>query len=178
MKIDQVMGVIFLVVAGGILAYVVIDCIITIVDNPIGTNTTLRTSVERLCLSICLYQYTSIYSLERLKDVANTTDFWMKGNNLSNKIAELSFKSSDGKQVTIWNRSIESSKNLSQSKMFQIVHFINSNTSVNFCHTLKLSAMPFRTRKAMIRAVNDITLVVHLTGQLIRSQSYYTESLM
>ena len=96
------------------------------------------------------------------------------GNNLSNKIAEMSVKKSGGAWVTLWNRSLpDSSLAQQRSNLFQVANLINGDNAVDFCHTVDLSALAYRIDQVLIRAVDDITLVVHLAGQLFRSPAYY-----
>ena len=128
----------FLIVAGGILIYIFVDCSITLNDNSIGTSTTLKTTLEGLSLSICLSQRTSMYN-DNSKDVANTIDFWMEGNNLSRKIDELSVKSTNGDWINIWNRNTGSVTIPLQQQIFQSVNVIKNDVAVDFCHTVDLS---------------------------------------
>ena len=173
------MTAIFLVAASGILVYILIDCITTLLDNPIGTSTMFETSLTGLSLSVCLPQYTSNSNYNSISgnhyftDVSSTTDFWTKGNNLSRKIADFSVKSEGGDWFTLWNRSLDLYPSSSVIEPFQSVNFINSDMAVNFCHTVDLSALPYRINQVMIRAVDDVMLVVHLAGQLLRSKNYY-----
>ena len=107
------------------------------------------------------------------KDVANTIDFWMEGNNLSRKIDELSLKSTNGDWINIWNRNTGSVTIPLQQQIVQGVNVIKNDVAVDFCHTVDLSGLPFRISQVLIRAVTDVTLFIHLNGQLFKSQSYY-----
>ena len=171
----QVMTIIFLVVAGGTLAYIFFDCIINLTNRPTGTSTMTKTNLIGLSLSVCLSHYTSIYNLKSnssenmFTDVANTTDFWIKGNNLSSKIAELIVKNRDGEWVSIWDRSMGSVINPTQPNLFQSVNVIKNDVAVDFCHSFELSGLPYSVSQILIRAVDDVTLFIHLSGQLYRS---------
>jgi hypothetical protein len=60
-----------------------------------------------------------------------------------------------------------------QLEWFQITNVISSNATVDFCHSIDLSLLPWKTKQVMIKVVDDITLVFHLAGQLTSSQSFY-----
>ena len=172
-QLTPVLTVLVIVAAGGVLIYILMDCVTQLVDKPIGTSTMLRTSLTGLSLSVCLPRFTYIFNVNAHKDVANTTDFWARGNNLSNKVAELSVRRSEGGDwVTLWNRT-GSAANTSQLSLFQVVNVIRSTTAVYFCHSLDLSALPYRISQVLIRAVDDVALFVHLAGQLLKSQGFY-----
>jgi hypothetical protein len=163
----------FLMISSGILIYILIDCITTLVENPIGTSTLLTSAIPAgLSLSICLPRYTSAYDPtgnRRLTDVANTTDFWVGGTNLSNKIADLSIMGSDGGILARWNRT-QPARN---SSLFNIINMMSDDTVVEFCHSVDLSTLPGRVSRLQLRAVNDVTLAVHLAGQLLATEAKY-----
>ena len=162
---------VFMVVAGVVLAYILVDCITTLATNPIETSTSLRTRPSGLSLSVCLPQFTSLLNVDR----ANTTEFWARGNNLSNRIAELSVRGSGTEWVSLWNRSLPEGSALGRVQLnrFQAVNIISSERLVHFCHTLDLTGLPYAVSQVLVRAVNDVILVIHLAGQLLQSHSYY-----
>ena len=169
----RALTVLFLVVASGVLIYILVDCITILLNNPIATSTELRSALSGLSLSICWPQYTYNKTDQIYTDLAANGYFWTRGNNLSNKIAELSVKRSDGQWVMLWNRSLGSDISTLQPSLFEIVNIINSDIAVDFCHTVDLSALPFQISQVLIKAVDDITLVLHLAGQLLRSRTFY-----
>ena len=171
----QALTVLFLVVAGGVLIYILIDCITILLNNPIATSTELRTAQSGLSLSICWPQYTSIYdkNIFLFNDLAISGNYWTRGNNLSNKIEELSVRKSNGEWSMLWNRSMVSDVNQLPPNLFKIINLINSDTAVDFCHTVDLSSLPYQISQVLVRSVDDISLAIHLAGQLLNSQSYY-----
>ena len=181
MKLDNlrcILKVIFFLLAGGVLIYILMDCFTKLLNKPLGTSSMIKTSLAGgLSLSVCLPQLSSNYIpnspiyANPFKDLANTTDFWMRGNNLSNKIAELSVKQLGDEWVTLWNRSKVS--DALQHKLFTSANIINNDIAVDFCHTIDLSSLPYSISQVQIKAIDDITLVLHLAGQLLRSQNYY-----
>jgi Amiloride-sensitive sodium channel len=161
----------------GILFYILIDCVVTWTNSPVETSTTLTPNINGVGLSICLPQYTSISQTDAVnsqtyKDVANTSEFWIRGASLSSKIVKMSVKKIDGDRVTIWNNDLNASPNQSAPSLFKNI-IILGDLSVNFCHFFDISTLPFLINEVMINVVNDVTLVFHLAGQLLRSQSYY-----
>jgi len=178
-NLTYIMKVIFLIAAFGVLVYVLTDSIIMLLGNPVATSTKLRPTMPGISLSICLPQYTSkpsqtfTSSLNSHEDVARTEAFWIRGNNLSNKISELSIKKMNGEVVTLWNRSVEAVSSSLQNNKFKIVNLINSDMAVDFCHTLDLSALSYEFSEIIVKAVNDIKLGIHLAGQLLQCQSFY-----
>jgi hypothetical protein len=178
-KISKVMTkwwkVLFLLSSIGALIYIFVNCILTLVDNPVGTSTVLTRSINSgISLSVCLSKLTSLYDRDNLKfiDVANTTGFWETGNNLSNKISSLSISGFDGAVLTLWNKSQVPIPELQH--LFSNFNIISSNQTIDFCHTIELSALPIRVRNVQVRAVNDITLIIHLAGQLFASHLKYS----
>jgi hypothetical protein len=167
----------YILISSGILAYIFIDCITNLVLNPVGSNTLLKSSiVQGLSLSICLPQYTSVPSQNlagRYIDKANSTAFWVYGNNLSNKISDLSVITQKGDVIPIWNVS-QYTTSTQETKLFRIFNIVSSDLSVDFCHTMDLSTLPVQMNGLRVRAVNDIELVVHLAGQLLAYQNKYS----
>jgi hypothetical protein len=170
-KLFTVMKVLFLLLSVGILIYTLVLCISTLLENPIGTNTLLSTTINGFSLSVCLAQFTEakIDKYDTRIDIANLTEFWSRGNNLSSKIAELSVRKQDNEIITLWNRSME----WQQLDLFKITNTIRSPATVDFCHTIDLSLLPYQIKQILIHSVNDTTLVFHLAGQLLSSQSFY-----
>jgi hypothetical protein len=184
----------YILMSIGILIYIFLDCMNILVLNPVGSNILLAYSiVQGLCLSICLPQYTSeytrksIYSLMDIAnttaimdkentmaflDMANTTAFWVNGSSLRNKILDLNLIMQEKDVITIWNSS-QSSIFTQTTNLFSIFNIVSSNLSVDFCHTLDLSLITGNMRMVQLRAVNDITLVVHLSGQLLAAKAKY-----
>ncbi len=186
----------YILMSSGILIYIFLDCMNILVLNPVGSNILLTHSiVQGLCLSICLPQYTSSYTLNGSLESrflgeanltaaldkentnaflsnTNTTAFWLNGSDLRNKIFDLSVIMQEGNVVTIWNTS-QSLTSTQKTNLFSIFNIVSSNSSVDFCHTLDLSLITGNMRAVQVRAVNDITLVVHLSGQLLAAQAKY-----
>ncbi len=182
--------------SSGVLIYIFLDCINILVMNPVGSNILLTNSiVQGLSLSICLPQYTTSYTknasleshfLDKVNktdflgittttfflDLANTTAFWLNGNDLRNKIFDLSVIMQEGDVIKIWNTS-QSSTSKQTSSLFSIFNIVSSNLSVDFCHTIDLSMVPGNMRIVQVRAVNDITLIVHLPGQLLAAKAKF-----
>ncbi len=171
-------NILYLLLSSCILIYIFLDCITTLVTNPVGSNILLTNSVvQGLCLSICLPQYTSGYTGDRnssypFLDKANNTAFWVNGSSLRNKILDLSVIMQEGVVITIWNAS-QSSTSTPKTNYFGIFNIVSSNFSVDFCHTMDLSFITGNMRAVRVRAVNDITLVVHLSGQLLAARAKY-----
>jgi hypothetical protein len=167
------------VLAGGILVYIFTDCISTLANTPTATSTMLTNSPNGFSISLCLPQYTSVYALnytadyENFEDIANTATFWTTGNSLDNKIAEFSVKKNNGDWVVIWSKDLMLLSNQSEHSPFKIVNMVYNEMTVSFCHTFDLTDLPFQVSQLMINAVNDITIMFHLAGQLLKSQSYY-----
>jgi hypothetical protein len=189
-------NILYLSMSSGILIYIFLDCINILVSNPVGSNTLLTNSILKgLSLSICLRNYTSSsnrnFSLDSpildglnltvaaeyansvaFLDLANTTAFWLNGSNLRNKIFDLSVIMQEGDKVTIWNTS-QYSNSTQKTNLFSIFNIVSSNSSVDFCHTLDLSLITGNIRAVQVRAVNEINLIVHLSGQLLAAQAKY-----
>ncbi len=169
-------NILYLLVSSGILAYIFIDCITNLILNPVGSNTLFTSSVAQgLSLSICLPQYTSVAiqtAAGRYMDIANSTSFWVYGNNLSNKISDLSIITQLGHVLPAWNVS-QSTSSTQETKLFHIFNVVSSDLTVDFCHTVDLSSFPGRMSGLRVRAVNDIELVIHLAGNLLASQTKY-----
>jgi hypothetical protein len=169
-------NVLYLLMSSGVLIYVFLDCITILVLNPVGSNFLLTNHIPPgLCLSICLPQYTSVYTANTsypFLDIANTTAFWVNGSNLRNKIFDLSVIMQEGDVIKIWNTSQSSTTNQT-TNLFSIFNIVSSNLSVDFCHTVDLSLVPGNMRMVRVRAVNDITLVVHLSGQLLAAKAKF-----
>jgi hypothetical protein len=185
---------ILIVLICGILLYILIDCIVTVLNSPIETSTVLASNLSGFGISICLPQY--IYQVDRLssqphkdvaitsefwkigssyqpyKDVANTSEFWKKGSNITSKILQLRVKKAGGGWALIWNNNTNSSSGQPNDSMFKTINVV-SDMSVNFCQFLDLSSLPFPIDQVWINAVNDVSLVFHLAGQLLKSQNYY-----
>ncbi len=169
----------YLLVAGCSLIYIFIDCITILILSPVGSNTLFTNSVPKgLCLSICLPQYTTVYT-ENIKseifpfsDAANSTEYWVYGNDLRNKIFDLSVILEGGEVLTIWNM-IKSTTAIQSTNFFHISNIVSNDIFVDFCHTVDLSKLPGHMNGIRVKAVNDITLVVHLAGQLLSSQTKY-----
>ncbi len=166
-------NILYILLSSGILAYIFIDCITNLILNPIGSNTLLASSVvQGLSLSICLPQYTSHYAASRYLDIANSTAFWIYGNNLSNKISDLSVITQQGDVLPVWNVN-QATSSTQEKNLFHIFNIVSSDLSVDFCHTVDLSSLPGHISGLRVRAVNDIELVIHLAGQLLASQKKY-----
>jgi hypothetical protein len=174
--LSQRWNILYLLLSIGILAYIFIDCISKLILNPVGSNTLLASSVAQgLSLSICLPQYTSVSSesaASRFKDIANNTAFWVYGNNLSNKINDLSVITQQGDVLPVWNVS-QSTFSSQEANLFHIFNFVSSDLSLDFCHTVDLSSFPRHMSGLRVRAVNDIVLVIHLAGNLLGSKNKY-----
>ncbi len=169
-------NILYLLLSTGILAYIFIDCIINLTLNPVGSNVLLTSYVAPgLSLSICLPQYTSV-PCQNLAgcymDEAKNTKFWVYGNNLSNKISDLSIITQKGDIHPIWNVS-ESTAFTRATNLFSIFNIVSSDLAVDFCHTFDLSSFPIHMSGLRVRAVNDIELVIHLAGQLLAFQTKY-----
>jgi hypothetical protein len=199
-KLSQLLSpwrnILYLLMSCGILIFIFLDCITILVSNPVGSNILLTNSIIKgLSLSICLPQHTLSFkqntslnspflddlnttvALEKANavaflDLANTTAFWLNGSNLRNKIFDLSVIMQEGDVVTIWNTS-QSSSSIKKTNLFSILNILSSNLSVDFCHTLDLSLFTGNVRAVQVRAVNEITLIVHLSGQLLAAQAKY-----
>jgi hypothetical protein len=169
-------NILYLLLSSGILAYIFIDCVTNLILNPIGSTTLLTSSVAQgLSLSICLPQYTSVSSQNlaiRYMDKANSTAFWEYGNNLSNKISDLSIITQLGDVLPVWNVS-QSTSSTQETNLFHIFNIVSDNLSVDFCHTVDLSTFPVHMSGLRVRAVNDIVLVIHWAGNLLGSQNKY-----
>jgi hypothetical protein len=158
-----------------ILIYIFLNCILTLMESPIGTRIFLTNSLNKeLCLSICLPQFTSVYNpgtskFTKFEDIANATNFWNAGNNLSNKISELNVMTSEGDIFNLWNWS----QPTNTSNLFNVFNIISSDQAVDFCHTLELSTISSKVSELQIVAVNDISISVHLAGQLITNHAKY-----
>ncbi len=168
--------ILYLLLSSGTLAYIFIDCIFKLIVKPVGSTTLLTSSVAQgLSLSICLPQYTSVSSQTAaggFMDKANSTAFWEYGNNLSNKISDLSVITQHGEVLPVWNVS-QSTSSTQETNLFQIFNVVSSDLSVDFCHTLDLSSFPGHISGLRVRAVDDIELVIHLAGQLHASHNKY-----
>ncbi len=103
--------------------------------------------------------------------VGNTTEFWLTGNSLANKISELNIFSPSGTVNTIW-KSNETST-MTTTSMFRSFNVISGTQSVDFCHTIDLSVFLSYGSKVQVVAVNDITLAIHLPGQLSTTCAKY-----
>ncbi len=169
-------NMLYLLLSSGIIAYIFIDCVTNLVLNPVGSNTLLtNTIVQGLSVSICLSQYTAVpyqYLAGGYMDAAKNTTFWVYGNNLSNKISDLSVITQKGDVLPIWNMS-ESTASAKALHLFSIFNIVSSDLAVDFCHTVDLSTFPVHMNGLRVRAVNDIVLVIHLAGQLLASQNKY-----
>jgi hypothetical protein len=168
--------IIYLLLSSGIVIYIFIDCINSLILNPVGSTTLLTSSIAQgLCLSVCLPQYTSVPSQNIVggyMDKANSTAFWVYGNNLSNKIRDLSVITQSGDVLPVWNAS-QSSTSSQAMHLFSISNIVSSDFAVDFCHTVELSALAQHMSGLRVRAVNDIELVIHLAGQLLASRTKY-----
>jgi uncharacterized membrane protein len=165
----------YFLVSSGILVYIFIDCITILILNPVGITTFLTKSAgQDLCLSICLPQYTSSadHNVSGYKDITESIEFWDYGNNIRNKIFDLSMIMQGGDVITIWNINQSATFTAAQN-LFSIFNIVSSDRKVTFCHTVELSILPRHMRGLRVRAVNDIELVVHLPGQLLATQSRY-----
>ncbi len=195
-KLSQLLSprrnILFLLISSGILIYIFLVCITNLVSNPVGSNILLTNSIAQgLCLSICLPQYTSIYTKNKSNeftfldeenttanytneflDIANKASFWLNGSDLRNKIFDLSVIMQEGDVIKIWDTSQSSTSNQT-TNLFSTFNIISSNLSVDFCHTVDLSMMPGNMRMVRVRAVNDITLVIHLSGQLLAAKAKF-----
>ncbi len=169
-------NILYLLLSSGIIAYIFIDCITNLILNPVGSTTLLTSSVAQgLSLSICLPLYTSVPRQTAgggFMDIGNSTAFWVYGNNLSNKISDLSVITQQGEVLPVWNVS-QSTSSTQETKLFHIFNIVSSDLSVDFCHTVDLSSFPGPISGLRVRAVNDIELVIHLAGQLLASQNKY-----
>jgi hypothetical protein len=169
-------NILYILLSSGIIAYIFIDCITNLVLNPVGSNTLLTSSVvQGLSLSICLPQYTSVPSQNIVggyMDKANSTEFWVYGNNLSNKIRDLSVITQSGDVLPIWNAT-QSTTATQAMDLFSIYNILSNDLAVDFCHTVELSKLALHMSGLRVRAVNDIELVIHLAGQLIASRTKY-----
>ncbi len=176
-KIAQVLSQwrnsLYILVSSAILLYIFIDCITLLFLNPVGSSTLLTNFIAQgLSLSICLPQHTSSIDKSFTKvDVANSTAFWVNGNNLSSKIFEISATMQDGTVLSIWNRN--QSLAVKERTPFSIFNIVSSTQSVDFCHTVDLSTVS-EILGVQIKAVNDIYLAVHLPGQLLVAQTKYS----
>ncbi len=174
--LSQRWNILYLLLSIGILAYIFIDCIGNLILNPVGTNIFFTSSVAQgLSLSICLPQYTSVYSqssASRYMDIANSTAFWIYGNNLSNKISDLSVITQQGDVLPVWNVS-QSTSSSQEANLFHIFNVVSSDLSLDFCHTVDLSSFPRHISGLRVRAVNDIVLVIHLAGNLLGSKNKF-----
>jgi hypothetical protein len=176
----------FMILAIGTLIYIFIDGLITLAENPVGTSIQLKSGLSGLSLSICLPQYTGMFlaapfnpALKNpnisfsFQDLASTADFWTRGNNLSTKISMLRVRQSseEDQLITVWPTSFSEQQ---QNNLFSINNIVFSEDFIDFCHTLDLSQLPYKVSQVIVNAVEDITLVVHLSGQLYsRSSSAY-----
>jgi hypothetical protein len=164
---------ILIVLICGILLYILVDCVITVINSPIESSTVLASNLSGFGLSICLPQYT--YQLDKFqtyKDVANTSEFWRNGSSLTSKIYKLRVNRGDGGLTIIWNNNTNSSSGQSNLSLFKSINVVK-DMSVNFCNFLDISALPFPIAQVWINAVDDVTLAFHLAGQLLSSQNYY-----
>ncbi len=163
----------YILVSSAILLYIFIDCISLLFLNPVSSSTLLTNFIAQgLSLSICLPQHTSAIDKSfTIVDVANSTTFWVNGNNLSSKIFEISATMQDGTVLSIWNRN--QSLAVKERTPFSIFNILSSTQSVDFCHTVDLSTVS-EILEVQIKAVNDIYMAVHLPGQLLVAQAKYS----
>jgi hypothetical protein len=171
---SQRWNILYLLLSSGILAYIFIDCITNLILNPVGSNTLLTSSVAQgLSLSICLPRYTSVPSQNLASgymDKTNNTEFWIYGNNLSNKISDFSVITQKGDVLLTWN----ASHSTQASQLFSIFNIVSSDSTVDFCHTVEIGTLAGNVNGLQVRAVNDIELVIHLAGQLLASRTKYS----
>jgi hypothetical protein len=177
-KLSQVLSQwrnsLYILVSSGILLYIFIDCITVLFCDPVGSSTLLTNFIAPgLSLSICLPKYTSANDKDiKEMDLAYSTEFWENGNKLSNKLLELNVIMQEGNVLSIWHKN-QSATFKTERNIFSIFNIVSSNQSVDFCHTVDLSTVPGNIRGVQLRAVNDIYLVVHLSGQLLAAQTKY-----
>jgi hypothetical protein len=169
--------ILYLLLSSSILAYIFTDCITNLILNPVGTSILLTSSVAQdLSLSICLPQYTSVPSQNLAggyMDKANSTAFWAYGNNLSNKISDLSVITQKGDVLPIWNVS-QSTTSTQATRLFSIFNIVSSDLAMYFCHTVEFGRIAVHMSGLRVRAVNDIELVIHLAGQLLATKTKYS----
>jgi hypothetical protein len=165
---------IIIILVLGILLYIFTDCVATLMNSPSEISTILASNLNDTGLSICLRRYTFVYepSSKNYVDVANTSEFWINGANYSSKIMKLSVKKTDGEWAEIWNSYKSSSLGQTNLNIFKSYNII-SDTTVIFCHFLDFAALPFLVNQVMINAVDDVILVFHLSGQILRNQNFY-----
>ncbi len=163
----------FLLICFGILSYITLGCVTLLVNNPVRISTLLQSSINQgLSMSVCYQQETSLFPRNNfdITDIANTASFWDNGRNLSNRISELNVTLSDGSIISLWN---SSHSPISTKTLFNIFNIVSSNYTVDFCHTLDLSRVSKSLSSIQVKAVSDITLVIHLAGQLLISHNKY-----
>jgi hypothetical protein len=155
-----------------ILFYILLNCITMLMKCPVGTRISLTNSLNKgLCISICLPQFTLVYNPRTLtsKDIANSTSFWDAGNNLSNKVSDINVITSEGDILNLWSWN----QPTQASNLFHVFNVISSDQAVDFCHTLDLSTISSTVSEVHINAVNDLTIAVHLAGQLLTTHAKY-----
>ena len=171
--------IVFMLVSVCVQIYIIKYCITILVENPVRTRTSLiRSKNPGLCLSICLPQYTKAYDPKSLNnsvpfnDLANTTGFWVSGTNLSNKISDISMRMHDGTVVNVWSSS-QVAKSTTEQYHFHMFNVVSGFQTLDFCHSIDLSDIEGHVSNIQVKAVNDITLAIHLNGQLLNTHTRY-----
>ena len=145
---------------------IVVQCGFKLINTEKSTDVKIVEKFNNVSISLCSVE--NIYQIRpndtNLYYMGNSTSFWNNITRLSNNLERIEFVLENGNSVTIYDSSWD---NGSQYIQYSI-NTPKFDTFIETCHTLDLKHWN-RIKKMEVFAKKELTIYIHITGQLLRS---------
>ena len=145
---------------------IIIQCGIKLITTEKLMDVKLEKNLNNVSISLCsvenIYQESTIGGYRYY--MGNSTSFWNKITQLSDKLEMMELVMEDGNSVTVY----DSSWNQGSEYILYSINTPQFDTFIETCHTLDLKHWN-RIKRMEVKAKKELTIYVHLTGQLLRS---------
>ena len=144
---------------------IVTHCGLKLITNEKSMDVKIEENLNDISISLCSVENIYQVSLNNTNYyMGNSTSFWNTITQLSNKLEMMELVLEDGNSVIIYDSSWDHGSEY-------ILYSINTpqfDTFIETCHTLDLKLWN-RIRRMEVMAKKELTIYVHITGQLLRS---------
>ena len=145
---------------------IIIQCGMKLITTEKLMDVKLEKNLNNVSISLCsvenIYQESTIGGYRYY--MGNSTSFWNKVTQLSDKLEMMELVMEDGNSVTVY----DSSWNQGSEYILYSINTPQFDTFIETCHTLDLKHWN-RIKRMEVKAKKELTIYVHLTGQLLRS---------
>jgi len=167
-----------LLVASVMIGMITIYCCLKLVDKKTGSKINIEPRINNLSLSLCSLE--NVYTNEVNKPgdileryIGDNASFWNQNTKLQNKIRKMEIWFKNGERKTIFDAEI----NLTTHFSDQSINIPIKGTFIETCHTLDLHYRNLIDR-IEVRARKELVCYLHITGQLLHSDSRQGFSIM